>query len=126
MHKYGAKWDDSIPSKLAEMFKDGATICQVAALKLGISRETYYTWKREIPEFREAAETGEYMSQAYHEQKLLDGADGKIDGFSAPARIFYMKNGFRKDYAVEHDQKDTKPSALESLIGALSDKVDKK
>jgi transposase len=126
MGKFDAKWNNNIPSLLPDMFRDGSTVCQVAALKLGISRSTYYQWKEDHPDFKEASELGEYISQAYHEQKLLDGADGMIDGFSAPARIFYMKNGFRKDYAVEHDQKDNKPSALESLIGALSDKVDKK
>lgn len=98
------KYHSSICDELVDMFADGTSITQVCAMKLKIARSQYYVWKDTYPEFRLAAERGEQMSEAFHEKKLEQGADGLIEGFSAPARIFLMKSRFRETYGEQKAQ----------------------
>lgn len=116
-----AKYNESLVGKIAEMFADGSSITQVAARKLGVTRQTYYTWKETYPDFRIQAELGEQLSEALHEDKLAGLADGMIEDGSAAARIFLMKNRFRESYG-EQKQAPNALSAIETLLNLMNDK----
>lgn len=117
------KYDPSYAQRVTEMFRDGSSITKVAAVKLGITRDTYYKWKESYPEFKEAAELGEQISETIHEAKLESGADGEIDNYNAASRIFIMKSRFRKTYG---EQKEINVTGIKSLAEQLIDTDDTK
>ena len=100
---------------ITDYFADGSSITQVCARKLKIHRGTYYDWKDQFPDFKRAAEQGEQLSEAYHEDKLYATADGDLEGASASARIFIMKSRFRETYA-EKTEKSLETTLIEKLL----------
>jgi len=110
-----------IADKLADMFSDGSSITKVAAVKLGICRATYYEWKELHPEFKKAANRAEQLSEAFHEDLLMSGIQGEVDGFNATGQIFSMKNRFRETYG-EQKQAPNALSAIETLLNIMHDK----
>jgi len=81
---------------------------------VGVSRSAVYSWidpsnPRHIPEFSEAYEIGCGARQLKHEQQGILGMYGELDGFSAPAWQFVMRNIARSEY---HDA-----AQLQSTIG---------
>lgn len=119
-----AKYDPSLVGKIAEMFADGSSITQVAARKLGVTRQTYYTWKETYPDFKEQAERGEQLAESLHEDSLVNLADGNLEDGNASARIFLMKNRFRETYG-EQKQQPNALSAIETLLNLMNDKPTK-
>ena len=83
-------------------------ICEVAAegghipammLRIGIrSKDTWYRWQREYPEFKEAVEWAEIISQAYLEKVGLKGMMGEIPGFNSTTYALIMNNKFGQEY----------------------------
>ncbi len=116
-NQYAPIYNPEICDTIVELFRDGSSITKVCAVKLGIGRSTYYQWKEEHPEFKEAAERGEELAEAYHENIMEDGANGKIKDYNATTRIFIVKNRFRKTYGEQKDEKDK--SAAESVLEQL-------
>lgn len=115
---FKSKYDPSMDDKAMELFKAGKSIVGVCA-ELGISRETYYTWRDDPAHpFSDIAKEGEKMSQAWWEEKGQEAIFGGIDKFAGSSWQFVMKNRFRDDYsdAPPKDQKDT-------LIEKLLDKI---
>lgn len=113
-------YSPDLVDKIAQMFADGSSITQVAARKLGVTRQTYYEWKEKYPEFRDQAELGEQLAQSYHEDKLDATSEGKIEGANGACRIFIMKSRFRESY--HETTKDEKPVS-ETLLEKLLDKL---
>lgn len=109
-------YDPSICAKIPDMFRDGSSITKVAAIKLGVSRGTYYDWKNQYPEFKAACDLGEQISEVYHETKLEQGADGEIENYNAPSRIFLIKNRFRSTYGEQKEEKSAGDTLLEQLV----------
>lgn len=83
-------------------------ICLVAAggghipammIKIGVkSKDTWYRWQKEYPEFKESVEYAELISQAFYEDLGLKAVQGKIKDFSATTYALLMNNKFGKDY----------------------------
>ena len=71
-------------------FKEGASIEEVA-LKLGITRSSYYNWKEIHPEFNHAAELGEQVAAVYLQKVAYQIAIGEIEA-SPAMMIFILKN----------------------------------
>lgn len=119
MSRYGAdKYTPELCDKLAEMFADGSSITKVAATKLRVSRNTYYLWKENYPEFKEAAEHAENLAEAAMEDIAIAGVKGEIDKFSASMHQFMMRNQYRKTYGDdEKKDNDMAKTLLEQLIG---------
>ncbi len=111
-------------NKIADMFSDGSSITKVAAVKLGVTRQTYYEWKETYPDFKKAANHAEQISEAYHEDTLSSGVHGKIENFSATSQIFTMKNRFRETYGEAKNKPDAL-SAVETLLNLMNDKPSK-
>lgn len=75
-------WDElDIPSKL-ESIKgwalQGSTDEEIWTM-LGVSKDTFYKWKREYPEFKEAIKKGKYISNG----ELLNAAFKSATGYKA-------------------------------------------
>lgn len=102
------------------LFAEGKSITGVC-VALGISRETYYRWRDDSSHpFSEVAKLGEMLSQAYLEERGLDGTFGGIDKFAGSTWQFIMKNRFRDHYSDQQKPQDS--SAVEMLLNMLADK----
>jgi hypothetical protein len=62
------------------------------------SKATWYKWQRDFPEFKDAVEEAELLSQAFYEELGLQGMMGKIPNFNATTYIFMMHNKFNTEY----------------------------
>lgn len=72
-------------------------LSQNAAIKaLGISRDTFYRWKREDKEFAAAITDGKTYGEAQQEEVILAMGLGQIKG-SVPAMQMYMRNVYGWD-----------------------------
>lgn len=92
-------------------------------LEIGVgSKETFYRWQAEYPEFREAYQTATLLSQAYYERLLKDCAEGNKE-INDKALTMILRNKFKEDYAAEH--KDTKVliNNAGGSIGSMSDEA---
>lgn len=105
--------------------KDNRGIVGAACRSLGISRTTYYRWKKKHPDFAEAAETEISAQVDFVEERLLD----LIETGETAAIIFYMKTkgrdrGYGEKYVpeVEHEEPVRKidPKAAHRLGGYVS------
>jgi len=68
-------------------------------MELGIaSKETFYRWQNENPEFKEAYALSKLVSQAYYEELGLQGAIGEIPNFNASTYALIMNNKFSDEY----------------------------
>lgn len=63
-----------------------------------LSKDTFYRWLREYPEFNEAYESAKIASQAFYEEVLLAGALGKIKGYNFNSIAMVMNNKFGEEY----------------------------
>lgn len=64
----------------------------------GISKDTWYRWKDEIPEFKEAIEKAKLISQVYWEELGHRGIKGEVKFFNAPTYALMMQSKFEEDY----------------------------
>ena len=96
--KHGnCKYEPWMCDKLIEVAQEGGHVAQMCRA-IGVrSKDTFYRWTREHPEFGEAYEEARLISQDLLEQLLLGHATGKIKGnFNAVAML--LNNKFRQEY----------------------------
>lgn len=110
-------------NKISEMFEDGSSITKVCAKKLKITRRTYYEWKEKYPDFKEAAEHGEELAEAFHEERL-DAGVLNSENFGMSGQLFLMRSRFRKTYSEQKadEQKDALVQALVKTINEQNTK----
>lgn len=77
-HKYGrpTKYHPEVCAQFIEEMGKGFTV-KSAAVGIGISLDTIYSWRKKYPEFSEAFEIAKLCSQRKWEQLLIDKAEGK-------------------------------------------------
>ena len=63
------------------------------------SRQTFYNWRKEHPEFDQACKSAELISLAFYEKVGQMGIQGLIKGFNATAWIMVMNNKFKDEYS---------------------------
>jgi len=63
------------------------------------SKDTWYRWQDEHPEFKEAVEMAKLVSQAFYESIGLKGMLGEIKDFNSTIFAMVMNNKFREDYS---------------------------
>lgn len=68
----------------------------------GISRETFYQWAKEKPEFSDAIRKGRQACQQFYENFGIAAASGKIKGFNATAYVWLTKNIIGWKDKIEH------------------------
>lgn len=85
--------------QIMEVAQEGGHIAAMRA-KLGyISKDTFYRWQEEYPEFKEAVEASKLISQVYYEKIGLLGATGQIKDFNATTYALIMNNKFKDEYS---------------------------
>lgn len=91
------------------MGNDGEGMAE-AIIALGISRDTFYRWQKEFPEFSDAIKEFRDRSEAWWSKQGRLSTFGATPGFSATSYIFNMKNRFpdtwKDKQEVEHDVSD--------------------
>lgn len=94
-----SKYDPAMCDKVIATAAQGGHIAEMM-LSIGIkSKDTWYRWQKEHPEFAEAVKDASTVSLAFHERNLLQGALGMIPGFNATAYAMIMNNKFKAEYS---------------------------
>jgi len=109
-----SKYRPEMCDRLPEMFAEGQDV-SVILVELGISRKTFYTWIKNIPEFKTAYEMGREHSKAYCTKVGWDLVHGRIKKGNTAAWIFMMKNKFNWQDKVEVDN-TTDKKTIEEMI----------
>lgn len=84
---------------------------QAFAAKIDVHIDTLYEWEKRHPAFSEAKNLAYAKNREFWEKVGIDGALGKIKGFSAASYIFNMKNRFQWADRVEKIE-DTRLSTV--------------
>lgn len=117
------KFEPWMCEKIIEIAEQGGHV--PAMLKaIGVrSKDTFYRWLSEYPEFKEAYEASKLASQAFYEEVLLAGALGKIKGYNFNSIAMVMNNKFQDDY-----QRSATGSNTNVTIGSINsiEKMDSK
>lgn len=98
MPKAGTAYEPWMAEKILEVAQDGGHVANMC-LAIGIkSRDTFYRWIHEYPEFEEAYEASKLYSQAFYENLLLAVACGKIQNANFNALAMTLNNKFPDEY----------------------------
>lgn len=89
--RFTAKYNSTYADRAYEVLYEGHTIHMVCR-ELKICKQTFYTWKKEHPDFNEAVEHGIVASLAHWEELGMNGIIA--DGFNVGAYIVQMRNRF--------------------------------
>ena len=93
-----SRYSSDMCTKLTEIAARGGHVSEMM-IALGISsKETFYRWQHENPEFKEAYQLSKLVSQAYYERIGLQGALGEIPNFNATTYALIMNNKFSDEY----------------------------
>lgn len=72
-----------------------AEMCIALGLR---SEDTFYRWKREIPEFKQMCDEARLYGKVFYDNLLLRGGAGLVPGFNATAIMAVVNNKFPEDY----------------------------
>ena len=105
------KYDPRHCGAVLRIMKKGGSVVACCA-KLGIHKDTFYSWAKEHPEFSDAYRLGMMYAESHWEdvgKKGVLGLDAKLGGESGKVHAgmysFFMKNRFGwKDRAERDDQ----------------------
>src|SRR5687767_7641453 len=87
----------SHPQRLLELMELGKLDCQIFA-EFKISKDTYWRWMKEEPEFKKAHELGKPRCEAWWVTKMVDcWQNGDDKGFKYCIAIMNNKFGWGKD-----------------------------
>ena len=101
-----SKYDPKLCIDLTKEMAAGKSDTEVMA-KWGVSRGTFYKWKREFPEFQEAHDTGKVMFDAIHERLGVQAMYGEI----------YLEYNYWKDLGkYRHGWTDKTPAGTTNTI----------
>lgn len=103
-----------------EHFRDGHGIVAYACKQTGISRETYYQWKKNDPKFKASCEEVEEEVKDRVESKLL----AKINDDDLTAIIFYLKTKCKDRGYVERVENNVSLTPFEDLMMSIPDEDD--
>ena len=96
--KHATKYRPEMCDTIIQVAREGGHVAGMC-LAIGIrSRDTFYRWLDEYPEFNEAYQEARLQSQAFYENVLIAGACGKIDKFNFNAIAMIMNNKFPEDF----------------------------
>lgn len=93
-----SKYNISMCEQIIDVATAGGHIAEMMVC-IGVrSKETFYRWQKDYPEFKEAYEYSKIVSQAFHEKLGRQGAAGLVPNFNATAYAIIMNNKFSDDY----------------------------
>lgn len=96
-----AVYNTSHPELLLQLMSEGKLDCEIYA-QMGIKKDTFYRWRNEYPEFKEAFELGLPRCEAWYVEKCRDcWMRGDDKGFKYFIGIMNNKFGWGKDEAAK-------------------------
>lgn len=101
-----SKYNPDFCEQVVKLGAEGMGVCEMAT-ELGISWDSFNTYREEHPEFSGAVKEALRQSQAWWEGKGRQATFGGCDGFNATSYIFQMKNRFKDDW---RDKQETEHS----------------
>ena len=108
-------YDPSMCQTILEVAAQGGHI-PAMCLAIGIrSPDTWYRWKEEYPEFREAADYAKLISQAFYETLLLKAGTGQLPGCNFNSIAMVMNNKFSDEY-----KRSANSASTEINIGSIN------
>lgn len=119
IHKWNSPYMPDILDKIPDLYKNGEADVEVA-VNIGISKDTFYRWLKEIPDFAKAVHVGRSLSEKWW---LEMGREGVMGIRKVQATIWFanMKNRFGWKDQVEVD---TGNGHLRATLQELKEKVD--
>ena len=109
------KYDPSMCQTILNVAEQGGHVPAMMKAIGILSKDTFYRWLREHPEFNEAYEASKVASQAFYEEVLLAGALGKIKNFNFNALAMTLNNKFCEEY-----KRNATGSTSEINIGSIN------
>lgn len=79
-------------------------------LRIGVSKATFYNYRDDFPEFKEALERADLINLARQEKLLLDGAEGNIRNYNFTANAYILQNKYKSLY--QRDNKEQNNTAI--------------
>ena len=111
--------------KVIELAKKGAFVPEVC-MELGIrSKDTFYRWVKEYPEFGDAFETYKLYSQAYYEKQGRLMMNGDVKGNQSVWHGF-MNNRFSEDYKRVHTETNININQINNIQQLSMEEIDKR
>lgn len=91
------KYEEWMCEAVIQVAQDGGfhTAMMVAC---GIDKDTFYKYKNDIPEFKEAVEYADLISLAIQEATLVAGMRGEIRNYNFSANAMILNNKYRALY----------------------------
>ena len=122
------KYDPSMCQTILNVAEQGGHVPAMMKAIGILSKDTFYRWLREYPEFNEAYEASKVASQAFYEEILLAGAIGKIKNFNFNALAMTMNNKFQDDYkrSATGNNTEINVGSINSIEHLDSKELDKK
>lgn len=114
------KYESWMADKIIEV-AEGGGFHAAMMVELGITNDTFYRWKREIPEFKEACEQADLVSLALQERMLVQGALGQIKNFNFSAVAMVLNNKYKAQY--QRTGNETNVSITNNTLNVSSDEV---
>lgn len=106
---YPPKYKKSMAKDLPKYFEKGESVAEVA-VRLGISKKTFYEWLKDKPEFAQAYEMAKTISESWWIKAGRAATMGQVPGFAPTPWIFNMKNRFGwKDNPGETPEQNQPP-----------------
>ena len=92
------KYSPSMCDKVIEKASQGGHI-PAMMMSIGVrSKDTWYRWQRDYPEFKEAVEFAKIVNQAYMEEIGMMAILGNIKDFNSSTYALVMNNKFGDEY----------------------------
>ena len=93
-----SKYSPEMCDKIIEVASKGGHI-PAMMLAIGVkSKDTWYRWIKDHPEFKEAVEFAKISNQAFMEDIGMRAIVGTIPNFNSPTYALVMHNKFKEDY----------------------------
>jgi len=93
-----AKYTPDMCDKIIAVASKGGHI-PAMMMAIGVkSKDTWYRWIKDYPEFKEAVEFAKISNQAFMEDIGMRAIVGTIPNFNSPTYALVMHNKFKEDY----------------------------
>jgi hypothetical protein len=115
----GGKYKPEMCKQILEHYVNGESDAEVA-VALDVSRQMFYRWIKEKPEFAEAVQRGKTLSECWWQRLGRAGASGKVK-IQARVYIANMNNRFGwRENPIEDEKQDDNIQQIADAIKALN------
>jgi hypothetical protein len=119
------KYEDWMCDKVVEVAQDGGFHAAMM-VACGIDNDTFYRYKREIPEFKDAVEYADLISLAIQEATLIAGSRGEIRNYNFASNAMILSNKYRALYKGNEGSSNTEININNNTINLSPQERDDK